>query len=56
MRDRLPVVLGLVFGLAAAASAEPPKAVDKLARGKYLVEQAGQCQDATPPTAKRASP
>ena len=33
----------------AAASAEPPKAVDKLARGKYLVEQAGQCQDCHTP-------
>jgi hypothetical protein len=39
-------VAGVVFGLAAAAAAaaEPAKpSADRLARGKYLVERAGQC-------------
>jgi mono/diheme cytochrome c family protein len=48
---RMPLaVAGIVFSLAAASSAEPAKhAADKLARGKYLVEQAGMCQDCHTP-------
>ena len=50
MRHRVPLVAGFALSLAVAASAEPPKAAaDKLARGKYLVEDAGQCQDCHTP-------
>ena len=50
MRHRMTLaVVGTVFTLAAAASAEPAKAVDKHARGKYLVERAGMCQDCHTP-------
>ena len=43
-------VVGTVFTLAAAASAEPAKpAADKHARGKYLVERVGMCQDCHTP-------
>ena len=50
MRHRAPFVSGLALTLAVTASAEPPKvAADKLARGKYLVEDAGQCQDCHTP-------
>jgi mono/diheme cytochrome c family protein len=46
-------VAGIVFSLAAATAAEPARrAADTLARGKYLVERAGMCQDChTPRTA-----
>ena len=57
MRHRMTLaVVGAVFTLAAAASAETAKpAADKHARGKYLVERAGMCQDChTPRTAKGA--
>jgi mono/diheme cytochrome c family protein len=50
VRHRAPFVSGLALTLAVTASAEPPKvAADKLARGKYLVEDAGQCQDCHTP-------
>jgi len=50
LRHRVPLVAGFALSLAVAASAEPPKAAaDKLARGKYLVEDAGQCQDCHTP-------
>ena len=50
MRNRVPLTAAFALGLAVAASAEPPKATaDTLARGKYLVEQAGQCQDCHTP-------
>ena len=51
MRHRTTLaVAGAVFTLAAAASAEPPKpAADRLARGRYLVERAGMCQDCHTP-------
>jgi mono/diheme cytochrome c family protein len=44
---------GIVLGLAAAAPAELAKpAADTLARGKYLVERAGMCQDCHTPRTK----
>jgi mono/diheme cytochrome c family protein len=47
---RAPFVSGLALTLAVTASAQAPKVVaDKLARGKYLVEDAGQCQDCHTP-------
>ena len=51
MRHRMTLaVVGAVFTLAAAASAETAKpAADKHARGKYLVERAGMCQDCHTP-------
>jgi len=54
LRHRKPLaVAGIVFGLAAAASADPAKpAADTLARGKYLVESAGMCQDCHTPRTK----
>ena len=51
MRYRMPIaVVGIVVGLAAAASAEPPKAAaEGLARGRYLVERVAMCQDCHTP-------
>ena len=50
MRHRVPfAVAGIALTLGVSASAEPAKAGDKLARGKYLVDQAGQCQDCHTP-------
>lgn len=50
MPHRAPFVSGLALTLAVTASAQAPKVVaDKLARGKYLVEDAGQCQDCHTP-------
>jgi mono/diheme cytochrome c family protein len=50
VRHRVPLVTAFALSLAVAASAQPPKAAaDKLARGKYLVEEAGQCQDCHTP-------
>jgi hypothetical protein len=46
----VPVVAGFALSLTVAASAQPAKvASDTLARGKYLVEEAGQCQDCHTP-------
>ena len=46
MRHRVTLVAGFALTLTLAASAQPAKvASDTLARGKYLVEDAGQCQD-----------
>jgi mono/diheme cytochrome c family protein len=48
VRMRLPLArAGAALGAAAAAAAGP--ASDRVARGKYLVEQAGQCQDCHTP-------
>jgi mono/diheme cytochrome c family protein len=54
VRNRLPLVTGVVFAAAVAASAGPARpAAETLARGRYLVEQAGLCQDChTPRNAK----
>jgi mono/diheme cytochrome c family protein len=50
LRTLATVAPFLTLGLAVAASAQPAKtAADTLARGKYLVEQAGQCQDCHTP-------
>jgi len=50
VRHRIPLAVGLALNLAAAASAAPPDAgAGTLARGKYLVEEAGQCQDCHTP-------
>jgi mono/diheme cytochrome c family protein len=49
VRQSAPFAVGLALALAATASAEPSKPADKVARGKYLVEQAGQCQDCHSP-------
>lgn len=50
MRHRIPLAVGLALNLAAAASAAPPApGAGTLARGKYLVENAGQCQDCHTP-------
>jgi hypothetical protein len=50
MCHRIPLAVGLALTVAAAASAEPARpAADALARGKYLVETAGQCQDCHTP-------
>lgn len=55
MRHRMThAVVGIVFTLAAVSSAETAKpAADKLARGRYLVERAGQCQDCHTPRNER---
>jgi mono/diheme cytochrome c family protein len=46
VRQSAPFAFSLAFAVASVASAaEPAKPADKVARGKYLVEQAGQCQD-----------
>jgi mono/diheme cytochrome c family protein len=42
------IVLGITIVVAVGAKAASPSA-DKLARGKYLVEDAGQCQDCHTP-------
>ena len=50
MRRREPLVALLVLTFAGAASAQPAGVTaDTLARGKYLVEEAGQCQDCHTP-------
>ena len=49
MRHSAALAVGLALAFAATVSAEPGKGADTLARGKYLVEQAGQCQDCHSP-------
>jgi mono/diheme cytochrome c family protein len=50
VRHRMPLAVGIVLAVAAAAAAEQAKpGADKLARGQYLVERAGQCQDCHTP-------
>jgi len=50
VRHREPLVASLVLAFAGAASAQPAKVTaDTLARGRYLVEEAGQCQDCHTP-------
>lgn len=51
MRLRMPLALaGVALSFAAAVAAEPPKpAADAHARGRYLVERAGMCQDCHTP-------
>jgi hypothetical protein len=50
VRQPALVIAVLALAVAAAASAEPARpAADALARGKYLVESAGQCQDCHTP-------
>ena len=50
MSHRVTLVAGFALVLAVAASARPAKiGADTLARGRYLVEEAGQCQDCHTP-------
>jgi mono/diheme cytochrome c family protein len=49
MRQPTPFVLGLALTLAASAPAEPKKPADVLARGQYLAERVGMCQDCHTP-------
>jgi mono/diheme cytochrome c family protein len=50
VRQGTSLAVGLALGFAVVAGlAEPARAADQLARGKYLVDEAGQCQDCHTP-------
>ncbi len=54
MRHPITLAASLALGLVAAATAQTARG-EQVARGKYLVEEAGQCQDChTPRDAKGA--
>ena len=49
MRRTMPLTATFAVGMAVAASAQPPKADKTLARGQYLAERVGMCQDCHTP-------